>query len=70
MDKLTATLVSLAIVCATGIAILGIFYPPNPSSKEIAILAITAIFSAISGGGVGYAIGKGGEDETGWEDTR
>jgi len=64
MDKLTANLVALAIACATGIAILGIFHPPNAGSKEIAILAITAIFSAISGGGVGYALGKGGSDET------
>ena len=64
MDKLTANLVALAIACATGIAILGIFHPPNAGSKEIAILAITAIFSAISGG---YALGKmkkGESDET------
>jgi len=63
MDKLTANLVALAILCATGIAVLCILNPPSLSSKEVAILVVTAIFSAISGGGVGYVVGKGEKDE-------
>jgi len=69
MDKLTAQIVALAIICGTGIAIISMFtmQTVNAPAKEVAILAITAIFSAISGGGIGVAIGskmKGGDDET------
>lgn len=60
MDRVTAFVVSLAILCATAITVLAIFKLTTQATpaKEIAILAITAIFSAISGGGVGYTVGK------------
>ena len=67
MDKLTANLVALAIACATLIAVLCITSPLSLNSKEVAILTITAIFSAISFGTGGYALGKmkkGESDET------
>lgn len=65
MDKTTAYLAGLAIICATMITAMAIFKltGQNPAAKEIAILAITAMFSAISGGGVGYMIGKKAETE-------
>ncbi len=68
MDKLTAQIVALAIICGTGIAIIAMMTltSNNAPAKEVAILTVTAIFSAISGGGVGVAIGtkmKGGKDE-------
>ena len=67
MDKLTAQIVALAIICGTGIAIIAMFtmQTANAPAKEVAILTITAIFSAISGGGIGVAIGskmKGGDE--------
>lgn len=60
MDKLTAQIVALAIICGTGIAIIAMFTLTTTSApaKEVAILTITAIFSAISGGGVGMIIGS------------
>lgn len=60
MDKMTAYLAGLAIVCATTITGLAMFKltGQNSAAKEVAILAITAMFSAISGGGVGYLAGK------------
>lgn len=67
MDKLTAIILCVAIVCTTGIALLAmkLLTGANPAGKEVAIFTVGAIFSAISGGGVGYAIGstKGGTDE-------
>ena len=68
MDKLTAQIVALAIICGTGIAVIAMFTLQTASApaKEVAILAITAIFSAISGGGVGMVIGskmKGGKSD-------
>jgi len=71
VDKLTAQIVALAIICGTGIALVAMFQLTTASApaKEVAILAITAIFSAISGGGIGIAVGskmKGGtSDEEG-----
>lgn len=60
MDKTTAILAGLAIVCSTiiSLACLWKLTGANPAGKEVAILAITAMFSAISGGGVGYMMGK------------
>jgi len=60
MDKITACLAGLAIVCATAITVLAMLKltGENSAGKEVAILAITAMFSAISGGGVGYLAGK------------
>ena len=68
MDKITAQIVALAIICGTGIALIAMLTltADNAPAKEVAILTVTAIFSAISGGGVGVAIGtklKGGSDE-------
>lgn len=68
MNKLTAQIVALAIICGTGIAIIAMFtiQTADAPAKEVAILTITAIFSAISGGGIGIAIGskmKGGESD-------
>lgn len=67
MDKITATLAGLAIMCATIITMASLYQltGDNIAAKEVAILAITAMFSAISGGGIGYVAGKkGGSDET------
>ena len=66
MDKLTANLVALAIACATLIAVLCITTTLSLNSKEVAILTITAIFSAISFGTGGYVLGKkeGEKDKT------
>jgi len=63
MDKITAILAGLAIVCATAITVACLYKltGSNPAAKEVAILAITAMFSAISGGGMGYLAGKKNE---------
>jgi len=60
MDKLTAGIVVLAILCATTIALTAFWKLTgnNPASKELAILVVSNIFAAISGSGVGYQIGK------------
>lgn len=67
MDKITAALAGLAIMCATIITMASLWQltGANIAAKEVAILAITAMFSAISGGSIGYAAGKrkGEEDE-------
>ncbi len=60
MDKITAILAGLAIICTTVITMACLYKltGSNPAAKEVAILAITAMFSAISGGGMGYLAGK------------
>lgn len=68
MDKLTAIILCVAIICATVIALIAmkLLTGSNPAGKEVAIFTVGAIFSAISGGGVGYAVGSStnkGEDD-------
>jgi ABC-type transporter Mla maintaining outer membrane lipid asymmetry permease subunit MlaE len=64
MDKLTATtiVVITAILAGMIIALVSIYKLTGTgtdvaAAKEVAILAITAIFSVTSGGSVGYMIG-------------
>jgi len=60
MLKESIVIVIVAIVCSTVIALYALFELTNDSAKEVVMLTVTAIFSAISGGGIGYTVGKTG----------
>lgn len=59
MDKLTAVILCVAILATSAIAVIAMWKltGDNSAGKEVAIFTVGAIFSAISGGGAGAAIG-------------
>ena len=65
MDKLTAQVMALGILCVTLIVVIFISVVGGDGSKDVAVPAITGILGAIGSGAAGYVLGKGGRpDET------
>ena len=57
MDKTTATLASLAVLCVTLIVIV-FTCKTGFNAEKVALSAITGILGLVSGGSVGYTIGR------------